>query len=62
MTEISNSETQKFETNCNKYLRAFVGKLNQHTNNLRNHSSELNNIAGDLVTKSQLLLRLEKIK
>lgn len=62
MTDILNFDAQKLETNCNKNLRAFVTELNQHTSVLRRNSTELNNIASDLVTKSQLLLKLEEIK
>lgn len=62
MTDVFNIDVQKLETNCNKNLRVFVAKLNQHTSILRRNSTELNGIAGDLMTKSQLLLKLEKIK
>ncbi|XP_031625466.1 uncharacterized protein LOC116342106 [Contarinia nasturtii] len=63
MTEISiGGDTKKLELNCNKKLSGFVSKLNQYAINLKKHSTELKQIAGDLVMKSQQLQKLENIK
>lgn len=62
MTDILSGRTHKLETICSKKLNNFVSKLNQHSNMLRKHSTELNTIAGDVMTKSQQLQKLENIK
>lgn len=62
MSDILSVGTQKLETICSKKLNSFVSKLNQHSNILRKHSTELNNIAGDVMTKSQQLIKIENIK
>lgn len=63
MTDISiGGDIKKLESNCSKKLSGFVSKLNQHANNLRKHSMELKQIAGDLMVKSQQLQKLENIK
>lgn len=63
MTEILiGGDVKKMEASCNKKLGAFVGKLNQYSNILKNNSMELKQIARDLVIKSQQFQKLENIK
>ncbi|XP_055303323.1 uncharacterized protein LOC129568992 [Sitodiplosis mosellana] len=63
MTDILiGGDVKKLETNCNKKLSGFVGKLNQYSNTMKKHSAELKLIAADLVVRSQQLQKLENIK
>lgn len=55
-------DTKKLETNCNKKLSSFVGKLNQYAITLNRHSIELKQIADGLMVKSKQLQTLENIK
>lgn len=55
-------DTKKLETNCDKKLSNFVGKLNQYAITLSRHSIELKQIADDLMVKSKQLQTLANIK